>query len=151
MGEWGIIIMIVLMIALFFFMNRKQKKQEQETQNMRNSLRIGDEVTTIGGIVGRVVGVREETVVIETSRDGTKIRFLKSAIAKVDVTAEDAKASKEKPETKKDGDQEKKEEKTFGFFRKKEKKEKEPKVKKEALKNDEKEARNKKYDKKDRK
>ena len=140
MGEWGIIIMIVLMIALFFFMNRKQKKQEQETQNMRNSLRIGDEVTTIGGIVGRVVGVREETVVIETSRDGTKIRFLKSAIAKVDVTAEDAKASKEKPEAKKEVEPEKKEEKTFGFFRKKEK-----------LKDDDKDARNKKYDKKDRK
>lgn len=146
-GELGIIIMIVLMIALFFFMNRKQKKQEQETQNMRNSLRIGDEVTTIGGIVGRVVGVREETVVIETSRDGTKIRFLKSAIAKVDVTAEDAQAAKDKPAKKdENAKEEKKEERTFGFFRKKDKK-----VKEEKLKDDDKASRNKKNDKKDRK
>ena len=149
-GEFGIIIMIVLMIALFFFMNRKQKKQEQETQNMRNSLRIGDEVTTIGGIVGRVVGVREETVVIETSRDGTKIRFLKSAIAKVDVTVEDAQAAKDKPAAKEENT-EKKDGGFFGFFRKKDKKADEPKVKEEKLKDDDKAARNKKYDKKDRK
>ena len=148
----GTILMIVIIIAMFVFMNRKQKKQDQETQNMRNSLRIGDEVTTIGGVVGRIVGVREETVVIETSRDGTKIRFLKSAIAKVDVTAEDAQAAKDKPAKKDEAPkEEKKEERGFGFFRKKDKKEKEPKVKKEKLKDEDKKERNKKYDKKDRK
>ncbi len=93
-------LMFAIIIGLFWFMNRKQKKQEQETQDMRNSLRVGDEVTTIGGIIGRVVSVKDETVVIETSRDGTKIRFLKSAISRVDVTAEDAQASKEKPAVK---------------------------------------------------
>ncbi len=89
-------VMIVAMILIFVFMNKKQKKQDQETKNMRDSIRIGDEVTTIGGIIGRVVSVKEDTVVIETSRDGTKIRFLKSAISKVDVTAEDAQAAKDK-------------------------------------------------------
>jgi preprotein translocase subunit YajC len=58
---------------------------------MRNNLEVGDEVTTIGGIIGRIVSIKEETCVIETSRDGTKIRFLKSAINRVDVKAEDAK------------------------------------------------------------
>ena len=92
--------MIVAMIAIFFFMNRKQKKQDQEVQDMRNSIRVGDEVTTIGGIIGRVVSVKEDTVVIETSRDGTKIRFLKSAISKVDVSAEDAQAAKQEKDGK---------------------------------------------------
>ena len=94
------VVMIGGMIAIFFFMNRKQKKQDQETANMRNSLRVGDEVTTIGGIVGRIVSIKEDTVVIETSRDGTKIRFLKSAISKVDVSAEDAQAAKQEKDAK---------------------------------------------------
>ncbi len=89
-------VMIVAMILIFVFMNKKQKKQEKETQDMRNAIRVGDEITTIGGIIGRVVSVKEDTVVIETSRDGTKIRFLKSAISKVDVTAEDAAAAEKK-------------------------------------------------------
>ena len=73
---------------MMIFTSKKQKKQDQEIANMRNSLRVGDEVTTTGGIVGRIVRVKEETVVVETSRDGTKIRFLKSAIARVDVPVE---------------------------------------------------------------
>lgn len=80
--------MILLIVGMFFFMNRKQKKQEKEIADMRNALRVGDEVTTTGGIVGRIVRVKEDTVVVETSRDGTKIRFLKSAIARVDVPVE---------------------------------------------------------------
>lgn len=78
-------VLAIGLVVVFVLMNRKSKKQEQEVADMRNSLRIGDEVTTTGGIVGRVVQIKEETVVLETSRDGTKIRFLKSAIARVDV------------------------------------------------------------------
>ncbi len=91
-GQWIItIVMVVAFIAIFyFFMIRPQKKQEKETNEMRNSLSVGDEITTIGGIIGKVVSIREETVVIETSHDRTKIRLLKSAISKVDVKAEDA-------------------------------------------------------------
>ena len=58
---------------------------------MRNNLAVGDEITTIGGIIGKVVSIREETVLIETSHDRTKIRLLRSAISKVDVKADDAK------------------------------------------------------------
>ena len=57
---------------------------------MMNNLTIGDEVTTTGGIIGRVVRIKDDTCVIETSKDGTKIRILKSAIRAVDVKAEDA-------------------------------------------------------------
>ena len=57
---------------------------------MRNNLQVGDEVTTIGGIIGRIVSIKDETCVLETTKNGTKIRFLKSAIRNVDVKAEDA-------------------------------------------------------------
>ena len=89
-GTWGTLIMIVAVIVVFYFFGmRPQKKQEKEAQDMRNSLCVGDEITTIGGIVGRIVRIKEETCVIETSKDGTKIRILKSAIKSVDVKAED--------------------------------------------------------------
>ena len=57
---------------------------------MRDNLQVGDEVTTIGGIIGRIVSIKDETVLIETGRDKVKIRFLRSAIRSVDVKAEDA-------------------------------------------------------------
>ena len=53
-------------------------------------LKVGDEVTTTAGIIGQIVSIKEETVVIETSRERTKIRFLKSAVARVDVPAEES-------------------------------------------------------------
>ena len=82
---------LVLVVAFFyFFLIRPQKKQEKEANNMRNSLTVGDEITTIGGIIGKVVSIKEETCVIETAHERTKIRILKSAISRVDVKAEDA-------------------------------------------------------------
>ncbi|MBQ8509292.1 MAG: preprotein translocase subunit YajC [Clostridia bacterium] len=84
------IVMLVVMVAVFyFFMYRPQKKQEKETNEMRNSLKVGDEITTIGGIIGKVISIKEETVMIETGRDGTKIRILRNAIKSIDVKAED--------------------------------------------------------------
>ncbi len=94
-GGAGQIIMTIVMVVgvgvfFYFFMIRPQKKQEKEINEMRNSLSVGDEITTIGGIIGKVISIRDETVLIETSHDRTKIRLLKSAISKVDVKAEDA-------------------------------------------------------------
>ena len=86
---WITLIMIAILAVVMIFSFRKQKKQDQETANMRNSLQVGDEITTIGGIIGKVVSIKEETCVIETSRDCTKIRILKTSIARVDVKAED--------------------------------------------------------------
>ncbi len=87
----GTIIMLVAMIGIFYFlMYRPQKKQEKETNAMRNGLTVGDEITTIGGIIGKIIQIKEETVLIETSGDKTKLRILKSAVKCVDVHAEDA-------------------------------------------------------------
>ena len=85
------VFMLVLMFAmLYFFMIRPENKRKKEAQNMRDSLAVGDEITTIGGIIGKIVSIKDETCVIETSRDCTKIRILKSAISRVDVKAEDS-------------------------------------------------------------
>ncbi len=82
------IFLVVAMIAIFyFFMYRPQKKQEKEAKEMKDNLSVGDEITTIGGIIGEVVSIKDETCVIETTRDKCKIRILKSAISKVDVKA----------------------------------------------------------------
>lgn len=91
MGEsiFSILLIVVMFVALYFFMIRPQKKQEKEQNDMRNNLQVGDEITTIGGIIGKVVSIKEETVTIETSHDRTKIRILKSAVRNVDVKAED--------------------------------------------------------------
>ena len=89
-SQWVSIVMIVAMLGLlYFFMIRPQKKQEKEVNAMRNSLMVGDEITTIGGIIGKIVSIKDETLVLETSRDGTKIRILKSAVRNVDVHVED--------------------------------------------------------------
>ena len=91
--------MIVIVFAAFYFFSiRPQKKQEKEANDMRNSLTIGDEITTIGGILGRVVKVTEETVVIETSKDRSKLHILKTAIRSVDVHAADTIEYAEKAE-----------------------------------------------------
>ncbi len=90
-GEiWITIALVAVMGVVLFMSTRSQKKQEKETAAMRNNLQVGDEITTIGGIIGKVVSIKEETCVIETSRDGTKIRILKSAVSRVDVKAEDS-------------------------------------------------------------
>ena len=90
-GSMGTILMLVLMLVVFyFFMYRPQKKQEKETANMRNNLAVGDEITTIGGIIGKIISIKEETILIETSGDRTKMRLLKSAVRNVDVKAADA-------------------------------------------------------------
>jgi preprotein translocase subunit YajC len=83
---WGTVIMIgLLFVFLYFFMIRPQKKQERKDAEMRDSLAIGDEVTTIGGIIGKVISIKGETFVLETTREKTQIRFLKGAIRTIDV------------------------------------------------------------------
>ena len=89
-GIMPIILIIVMFVAMYFFMIRPQKKQERETNEMRNNLKVGDEITTIGGIIGKIVSIKEETVMIETGHDRMKIRILKTAVRNVDVHAEDA-------------------------------------------------------------
>ena len=90
------LIMIVGMVALMYFMVlRPQKKRQKEEQEMRDSIQIGDEIVTIGGIMGRVVTVKDDSIVIETGTDRTKIKFLKSAI-QTNQTANDRMAAEKK-------------------------------------------------------
>ena len=82
--------LVLMVVAFYFFGIRPQKKQEREVNAMRNALTVGDEITTIGGLIGKIVSIKEETCVIETTHERTKIRILKSAVSRVDVKAEDS-------------------------------------------------------------
>lgn len=74
--------MLVLMFAmLYFFMIRPENKRKKEAQNMRDSLAVGDEITTIGGITGTICAVKENTIVIETGADRVRIEFTKWAVS----------------------------------------------------------------------
>lgn len=84
----SIILMVVLFAAMYFLMIRPQKKKQKEEQNMRDSIQIGDEITTIGGIMGRVVTVKDEDIVIETGADRIKMRFKRWAIQTNDTANE---------------------------------------------------------------
>ena len=76
---------LALMVVLLYFMiYRPQKKQEKKDAAMRNSLEIGDQVTTIGGVIGRVVAIKDDPFVLETGSDRVKIRFTKTAIGSVE-------------------------------------------------------------------
>ena len=90
----------LIVVFFYFFIIRPEKKRNKEMQNMLNSIQVADEVITNGGIIGRVLSVKEDTVLIETGSDRTKIRVLKSAIAKNNTVheapAEEAPAKKKK-------------------------------------------------------
>ena len=74
----------LMLVMLYFMIYRPQKKQEKKDAAMRSSLEIGDQVTTIGGIIGRVVAIKDDTFVLETGADRVKIRFTKNAISSVE-------------------------------------------------------------------
>ena len=81
-------IMIVLMFAMvYFFMIRPENKRKKEAQNLRDSLKVGDVITTIGGIVGTICKVDESTIVIETSAERVRIEFTKWAVSTKNVAA----------------------------------------------------------------
>ena len=74
----------LMLVLLYFMIYRPQKKQEKKDAAMRAALEIGDQVITIGGVVGRVVAIKDDTFVLETGADRVKIRFTKSAISSVE-------------------------------------------------------------------
>ena len=88
------LIMIVLMIAIFYFIIiRPENKRKKEAENMRNALKKGDWLTTIGGVYGRIVAITDRTVIIETSEDRVRMEFLKTAIGAVGTLDEQAAAA----------------------------------------------------------
>ena len=74
----------LMLVMLSFMIYRPQKKQEKKDAAMRAALEIGDQVTTIGGVIGRVVAIKDDTFVLETGADRVKIRFTKNAISSVE-------------------------------------------------------------------
>ena len=74
---------IVLIVGMYFILIRPQKKKEKETREMLNSLVVGDEIVTIGGVIGKVVKVKENKVVIETGSDRVKLEFERGAVGRV--------------------------------------------------------------------
>ncbi len=85
-----IVIYALIFVALYFFLIRPNSKRKKEEAQMRNSLEIGDEITTIGGIMGRVVAIKEEedAIIIETGSDRVKMKFKKWCISTVDTVKE---------------------------------------------------------------
>ena len=80
--DYSWIIMIVLMFAmLYFFMIRPENKRKKEAENLRNSLSVGDEITTIGGITGTICAVKENTIVIESGADRVRLELTKWAVS----------------------------------------------------------------------
>ena len=86
----------LMLVLLYFMIYRPQKKQEKKDAAMRAALEIGDQVTTIVGIVGRVVAIKDDTFVLETGADRVKIRFTKNAISSVEKLNMDNAASSKK-------------------------------------------------------
>jgi preprotein translocase subunit YajC len=87
---YGSLIWIVLIVVVFyFFLIRPQKKKEKKAQQLRESVQVGDNVTTAGGIMGRVVSLKEDSIVIETGADRSKMQVKKWAIQSVDTIHDD--------------------------------------------------------------
>lgn len=110
-GNMWMMILIygAIIAAIYFFLIRPNSKKKKEEAQMRNSLEIGDEITTIGGIMGRIVAIKddEDAIIIETGSDRVKMKFKKWCISTVDTV-------KEKPA-------EQTEKKSFSLFKKKDK------------------------------
>ena len=93
----GSIVMLVAMVAIFYFMLiRPENKRKKEAEQMRSSVKTGDKITTIGGIIGTVVDVKDDKIVIETGADQVRIQFAKWAISTNETAAENAKAQAKK-------------------------------------------------------
>ena len=93
------IIMLVVMVAIFYFMLiRPENKRKKEAEQMRSSLKVGDKVTTIGGIMGKVVHVDGDKFVMETGADQVRIELAKWALSTNDTAAERAKEEAKKAE-----------------------------------------------------
>ena len=99
-------IMIVAMLAIMYFLTiRPQRKRQKEEQTMRDNIQVGDEITTIGGIMGRVVTVKEDSLIIETGADRNKMKIARWAVSTNNTANEkieaERKAAKEAAEAEK--------------------------------------------------
>ncbi len=99
MGGMESIIMLVAMLGVFYFMLiRPENKRKKESEQMRSSVKVGDKITTIGGIVGTIVNVKDEKIVIETSADQVRMELMKWSISTNETATEAAQAEAKKRE-----------------------------------------------------
>ena len=97
-GMASSLIMILVMVAIFYFMLiRPENKRKKEAEQMRSAVKNGDKITTIGGIVGTVVNVKESKIVIETGADQVRIELEKWAISSNETATEAAKEKRRRP------------------------------------------------------
>ncbi|MCT4632643.1 MAG: preprotein translocase subunit YajC [Firmicutes bacterium] len=84
MGQYGsIIYMVVIFVAFYFLLIRPQKKKNQKMQDMRSNLNVGDQIVTIGGMVGKITSVKEDNIVVEIGADKTRLEFKKWAVGSI--------------------------------------------------------------------
>ena len=99
-GNMTMFIMLPLMIAIFyFFIIRPENKKKKKTEEMRNALSLGEEITTIGGMVGKIVQITEDTITFETGEDRVRIQIKKwgiSTTAKMEAAEAEARNKKKK-------------------------------------------------------
>lgn len=87
--DYTILMLIVMVAVMYFLMIRPENKRKKKAQEMRDSLKKGDVITSIGGIVGKIVSVGKETIVIETSDDRVRMELTKWAVSSVGVQSSD--------------------------------------------------------------
>ena len=98
-GMGSTVLMLVMMLAVFYFMLiRPENKRKKEAEQMRSSVKKGDKIVTIGGIMGTVVDVKENSIVVETSADQVRIELAKWALSTNETATEAAKAEAKKAE-----------------------------------------------------
>ena len=101
-GMGSSIVMLVAMLAIFYFMLiRPENKRKKEAEQMRSAVKTGDKITTIGGIIGTVVNVKDDKIVIETSADQVRVELAKWAISSNESAAEAAQAAAKKAQEEK--------------------------------------------------
>lgn len=82
-GMYNLILLVAFLVLMYFLLIRPQRKQDKEIKSMRASLKVGDQIVTIGGIVGKIVRINDERILMETGSSKAKIEILKSAVGSV--------------------------------------------------------------------
>ena len=111
--DYTILMLIVMVAIMYFLMIRPENKRKKKAQEMRDSLKKGDVITSIGGIIGKIVSVNKDTIVIETSDDRVRMELTKWAVSSVGVQSteqpEETKEEKKPAKKEEKKDEEKKE------------------------------------------
>lgn len=99
--DWTMIVMLVAMVAIFYFLIiRPEKKKKKEEEQLRSSLAEGDKITTIGGIVGKIIDFKDENIIIETSADRVRMELAKWSVMTNNTAQEKAQKARAEAQAK---------------------------------------------------